>query len=305
MSTQPRQTISYLTRRFQEVGLQPAKGHGQNFLIDMNLQNLLVDAADIQPDDVVLEVGTGTGGLTALLARRAAAVVTVEIDQRLFQLAAEELVECDNVTMLSFDVLQNKNRFDPRLLEAVAQRLADGADRRFKLVANLPYNIATPVVSNLLSTPRKPHSMTVTIQKELADRIVARPSTKDYGHLSIWIQSQCQTEIVRTMPPSVFWPRPKVDSAIIHIRVDEARRARIANRPFFHDFVRAMFFHRRKYLRSVMVSALKGRLDKHHVDQILSELGHGADRRAEQLGVDQMLVLCDAVRGRLEANSAA
>src|SRR5437016_6836024 len=131
MSTTPRpQTISYLTRRFREVGFEPVSRHGQNFLIDMNLQRLLLDTARLEPSDVVLEVGTGTGALTSLVAPQVAAVVTVEIDRRLFQMAADELVDFSNVTMLSFDALKNKNRLDPRLMEAVGQRLAESPGGR-------------------------------------------------------------------------------------------------------------------------------------------------------------------------------
>ena len=202
------------------MGIEPATRHGQNFLIDLNLQQMIVDAAELTKDDVVLEVGTGTGGLTAILAQRSAAVVTVEIDGHLFELASELLFDCPNVTMLHFDALHNKNQFDPRVMEAVGRRLAEAPGRRFKLAANLPYNIATPVLSNLLLAEHVPDAMVATIQKELAERIVAQPWTKDYGALSAWMQCQATTEIVRIMPPSVFWPLPKVDSAIVRITVD-------------------------------------------------------------------------------------
>ena len=183
----------------------------------------------------MLEVGTGTGSLTAAMADAAAAVVTVEIDPQLFALAAEELHARANVLLLQADVLKNKNRINPIVLDAVDERLRAAPARRFKLVANLPYNVATPILGNLLALDVPPRSMTVTIQKELADRIVARPGTKDYGSLSIWIQSQCRAEIVRVMPPSVFWPRPKVDSAIVQIELDDALRGRIADRAFFQS----------------------------------------------------------------------
>lgn len=294
-----KQTVSYLVRRFREVGLEPDTRHGQNFLIDMNLLRVLVEAADVGPQDVVLEVGTGTGGLTGLLAQHAAAVVTVEIDRRLHQMASEELVECDNVTMLLHDALRNKNNMDPRVLDTISQQLAAGEDRRLKLVSNLPYNIATPVISNLLSTPIVPRTMTVTIQKELADRITARPSTKDYGHLSIWIQCQCHAHVVRALPPTVFWPKPKVESAIIQIELDEAKRQGIADLEFFHSFVRAMFFHRRKFLRSVILSAFKKRLTKPQVDEILAGIGLRGDQRAEQLSVQEMILLSDTVQAKL------
>jgi 16S rRNA (adenine1518-N6/adenine1519-N6)-dimethyltransferase len=166
-------------------------------------------------------------------------------------------------------------------------------------VANLPYNIATPVLSNLLHSDPLPVSMTATIQKELADRILARPSTKDYGALSVWVQSQCAVELVRVMPPTAFWPRPKVHSAIIQITVDSQRRSHIPDLEFFHTFVRALFFHRRKFLRSVVLSAMKGRLNKPQVDEVLAELGFDETTRAEQLPPEAMFALCEAVRRRV------
>jgi 16S rRNA (adenine1518-N6/adenine1519-N6)-dimethyltransferase len=294
-----RQTLTFLKERFAEVGLTLVKRHGQNFLIDLNLLGLLVDTADLRPNDVVLEVGTGTGSLTSQMAERAAAIVTVELDARLHQLASEELIEFENVTMLLQDALRNKNNLDEAVLAAVRDRLSEAPGRRLKLVANLPYSIATPVISNLLLTDTVPVSMTVTIQKELAERIVAQPGTKDYGALSVWVQSQCRAEVVRTMPPSAFWPRPLVTSAIVHIELDAEKRGHIADLRYFHDFVRSMFFHRRKFLRSVLISALKEDLDKRAIDEILTELDFGADARAEQLSVEKMIQLSDAVRSRL------
>ena len=286
-------------RRFRQAGIDPRKKLGQNFLIDLNLHDLLFRSAQLQEGDVVLEVGTGTGALTMAMAEQATAVVTVELDPALFALAGEQLAELPNVEMLHTDVLKNKNRINPMVLEAIERHLAAGPDRRFKLAANLPYNIATPIITNLLALDRSPVSMTVTIQKELGDRIVARPGTKDYGALSIWVQSQAQAEIVRIMPPSVFWPRPKVDSAIVHIELDEARRNQIPDRAFFQQFVRSMFFHRRKFLRSVLISATKNQLEKPDVDEIMNQLGLDATARAEQLDVSSMLRLADTVRTRL------
>ncbi len=298
-----RQTAQFLIQRFRQVGIRPVTKRGQNFLIDLNLVELIADSADLGPDDVVLEVGTGTGSLTALIAPHVAEVVTVEIDRQLHELANQELVEFDNVTFLCQDVLRTKNRLHPVVLEMLQEKLAGGENRKLKLVANLPYNVATPIISNLLDTEVVPDAMSVTIQKELADRIVASPSTKDYGSLSIWLQSQCDVQIVRTLPPSVFWPRPKVQSAILHIQVSPEKRGLIADVTFFHRFVRAMFFHRRKYLRSVILSAFKGQLDKPAVDAVLEEQALSPQIRAEALDVQQMLDLCDAMRaagGKLE-----
>jgi 16S rRNA (adenine1518-N6/adenine1519-N6)-dimethyltransferase len=292
----PRQTKSFLIQRFREMGIAPATRHGQNFLIDLNLVELIVGAADLGENDVVLEVGTGTGSLTAMMAARAAAVVTVEIDGHLFELASEQLVDLPNVTMLHLDALHNKNRFDDRLMEEVGRQLATGPWHRLKLVANLPYNIATPVVSNLLLCPHVPHSMVVTIQKELADRITAHPSTKDYGALSVWIQSQCSAEIVRVMAPTVFWPEPKVTSAILRLVVDPERRTAIPDLRYFHQLTKALFLHRRKFLRANVLAAMKRHLTKPQVDELLDAMGFAADARTEQLDVATLLEFSERVR---------
>ena len=298
-----RQTISYLTRRFEEVGLSPNKKHGQNFLIDLNIVELLARSAQVTPEDVILEVGTGTGGLTALLAPQAGHIVTVEIDQYLFQIAREELESFENISMLKQDALKNKNRIAPNVIETIQEQMAKIPGSRFIVAANLPYNIATPLISNLMRTEIVPDTLTVTIQKELADRIVAKPRTKDYSSLSVWMQSLCDTEIVRVLAPSVFWPRPKVDSAIIHITHRPDKRARIQDIAFYHEFVRALFFHRRKFLRSVLVSAFKHRLEKPHIDQVMGEMKMGTETRAEELEVDSILEMAEKFR-KLESSLA-
>ena len=257
--------------------------YGQNFLIDLNLLRLLAATADVQRNDVVLEVGTGTGSLTAILAAQAAEVVSVEIDPQLHQLASEELIDFDNVLLLQKDALRRKNTLDAELLEAVNSRLAERPGRRFVLVANLPYCIATPVISNLLALDRPPELMTVTIQRELAERFIAVPGTKDYSSASIWIQSQCRVQLVRLLPPEVFWPRPKVTSAIVQIRLDPNLRSRIADLEFFHDFVRTIFLHRRKLLRSGLLAGYKPRLDKPSVDALLVAQGLIPTVRAKNL----------------------
>jgi 16S rRNA (adenine1518-N6/adenine1519-N6)-dimethyltransferase len=182
------------------------------------------------------------------------------------------------------------------MMEAVGARLEEAPGRRLKLVANLPYNIATPVLSNLLLAPHVPYSMIVTIQKELADRITASPSTKDYSALSVWIQSQCAAEIVRVLPPSVFWPAPKVTSAVLRLRLDPARRAAIRDLHYFHQIIKALFLHRRKFLRANLLSAMKRHLDKEAVDAILTAMGFAPDTRTEQLDVPTLIKLADRVR---------
>lgn len=294
---QPRQTTTYLSKRLAAAGLRPVSKYGQNFLIDLNLIDLIARSAELRPTDVVLEVGTGVGSLTSRLSDQAGAVLSIEIDANLHQLASEELAGRPNVRLIHGDALRNKNSLRPELMESIRDAMGRiGPESRFLLVANLPYNIATPIISNLLHESPPPDAMVVTIQKELADRIVAEPGTKDYGALSVWIQSLCRAEIVRTLPPSVFWPRPKVHSAIVRLDGVPEWRERFADLKYFHQTVRALFFHRRKFLRSVVASAMKGRLGKPEVDEVLQGLGYDATSRAEQLTVEEIQNLAEALR---------
>ncbi|MDR1382566.1 MAG: 16S rRNA (adenine(1518)-N(6)/adenine(1519)-N(6))-dimethyltransferase RsmA [Planctomycetaceae bacterium] len=295
------QTRSYLMQRFSEIGIHPRAKLGQNFLIDLNLLRLLHNSAQLESNDVVLEVGTGTGSLTGLMSQNAGHVITVEIDSVMHQLAKEELQERGNITFLHTDILQNKNRLSPLVLDAVRSALAKVPNSRFKLAANLPYCVATPLMSNLLLTDIPPYSMTVTIQKELAERIVAKPSTKDYSALSLWMQCQCHCRIIRNMPPSVFWPRPKVHSAIVQVTFDTRLRKRIPDLQYFHQFCREVFFHRRKFLRSVLVAMLKNKLSKPEVDDIMVKMNFTDQTRAESLSVGTLLKLCETIRTILQA----
>ncbi|TWT93154.1 Ribosomal RNA adenine dimethylase [Neorhodopirellula pilleata] len=292
-----RQTATFLSKRLTAAGLKPVSKYGQNFLIDLNLVELIARSAELQPNDLVLEIGTGVGSLTSIMAEQAGAILTVEIDQNLFNLAAEELVAFPHVKMIHGDALRNKNTLRQDIMENIRDakaRLPEGG--RFMLVANLPYNVATPIISNLLHESPPPDRMVVTIQKELGERIVAQPGTKDYGALSVWVQSMCAAEIVRILPPTVFWPRPKVESAVIRLDLDHEKRNAIADLKYFHSTVRSLFFHRRKFLRSVVISAMKGRLEKTQVDEILQSLGHGETARAEELDLNQIMALAEALR---------
>ena len=295
--SEPRQTATYLSKRLAEAGLRPVSKYGQNFLIDLNLVDLIANSAELRKTDVVLEVGTGVGSLTTRLSNAAGAVLSVEIDKNLHQLASEELEGRLNVKLIQGDALRNKNALRGDLMGFVTDAMARlGDEARFLLVANLPYNIATPLISNLLHEIPPPDAMVVTIQKELADRINAVPATKDYGALSIWIQSMCRVEIVRVLGPKVFWPRPNVDSAVIRLDLDRDRRSAIPDLEYFHQTVRALFFHRRKFLRSNVISAMKNRMSKPQVDEVLQSLGHGETARAEELSVEQIQALVEALR---------
>jgi 16S rRNA (adenine1518-N6/adenine1519-N6)-dimethyltransferase len=255
---------------------------------------LLERSADVRPDDVVMEVGTGTGALTERLAGSARRVITCEIDPRLAQLARDKLVDCDNVTLVEGDVLASKHRFAPAVLAAIDAAIAGAEGGRFLLVANLPYCVATPVISNLLTLPRPFDSATVTVQREMGERMTAAAGSHSYNALSVWIGAQCRGEIVRILPPSVFWPRPRVDSAIVRLDLEPDRRAAIGDLDRFHDFVRDVFCHRRKLLRGVLVRMAGGKQQssaKEAVEKVYASLGFEASVRAEDIPPDTFVRL--------------
>jgi 16S rRNA (adenine1518-N6/adenine1519-N6)-dimethyltransferase len=294
-SRQPaRQTTAYLKDLFQQVGFTIDARRGQNFLVDLNLLDLVERTAGVTAADAVLEVGAGTGALTERLARGAGRVVTVEIDPRLAQLARERVIECDNVQLVEGDVLAGKHRLAPAVLAAIDEARAACPQGRLLLVANLPYCVATPVISNLLALPRPFDAAIVTVQREMAERMTAAAGSHSYNALSVWIGSQCRSEIVRILPPSVFWPRPKVDSAIVRLDLEPDRRARITDLERFHAFVRDVFCHRRKVLRGVLIRLAGGKQQAaavEAVDALYASLGLDATIRAEDISPDRFVDL--------------
>ncbi len=300
MRTSDRQTRSYLMALFERHGFHPRTAFGQNFLIDLNLIDVLAREASLGPEDLVLEIGTGTGGLTARLAREAGAVITVEVDRDMVGLARELTDDLPNVTLLHRDALKNKNHFAPELLELIDEQLGEGDRRQLKLIANLPYSIATPIVSNLVASELDWERMVVTIQWELGQRMTASPGTSEYGSLSAWLQSQCRVKLLRRLPPTVFWPRPKVQSAIVKLRPDPVGRHRIADRAFFQDFLRRGFQQRRKYFRGVLAGMYRKQLSKSAIDDILAGLEMPTGVRAEQMGVDDLVELANRLYRRVE-----
>ncbi|MGZ3383983.1 MAG: 16S rRNA (adenine(1518)-N(6)/adenine(1519)-N(6))-dimethyltransferase RsmA [Isosphaeraceae bacterium] len=294
-----RQTQSYLRSLFARRGIAPRHRMGQNFLIDLNIHKLIVEEASVGPDDVILEVGPGAGALTALMAGRGAMIVAVELDPEMAKLTQEAVAGFPSVRVLNTDALANKNTLSPIMIESVDEALASAPSRVFKLVANLPYNVATPVIMNLLIHPVLcPALMVVTIQREPAERMIALPASPAFGSLSVIIQALAEVSIVRVLPPSVFWPRPKVESTIVAIRPDAARRAAL-DVAWFHDMVRKLFLHRRKNLRHVLSGIWRDQWTKTEVEVWLESLGIDGQLRAEALGVDQFRTLAYALKKRL------
>ena len=293
MDPSARQTLSYLRNLFEERGLHPKNKLGQNFLIDLNLLDLLLRTAEPTPDDVVLEVGSGTGSLTVRLLERAGAVVSVEVDPA-FAVMTDEAVRDhrDRVALIHGDALKNKNELNPDVFTAVARLKARTGCPYFKVVANLPYAVAVPVISNVLLSDLNPERLAVTVQWEIAERLTATVGTKPYGALAVLTQSVADVTVVRRLPPTVFWPRPQVDSAIVLIRPNAARRAHVGDVIRFRHFLRDLYVHRRKNLRGALVSLPSGRFGKEEVDAKLAELGIEGTTRAEALDPEQHLRLC-------------
>jgi len=294
-----RQTQSYLRNLFARRGVAPQHRFGQNFLIDLNLHELIANAAEVGPDDVVLEVGPGAGALTVLMAERGAAVVAVEIDPAMARLTTEAAEGRLNVRVLNMDALAGKHKIQPEVLDNLRAGLAVSPEKKLKLVANLPYNVATPILSNLLVHPElTPMLMVATIQLELAQRICAQPEEEEYGALSVLAQALADVSIVRTLPPTVFWPRPNVDSAVVSIRPNPEKRALVGDVAWFHQVVRQVFLHRRKNLRRVLYSLWRDRWTKPEVDTMLEQLGLTGLVRAEAMNVEEFLSLTQELNQR-------
>jgi 16S rRNA (adenine1518-N6/adenine1519-N6)-dimethyltransferase len=296
--TLPRQTLSYLRNLLSGRGIRPKNKLGQNFLIDLNLLDLIVSTADLSKTDGILEVGCGAGTLTGRLSEAAGAVVTVDVDPAFFELTRELMQNEPHVRVMLADALKNKNELNSVVLDAFDMQCKSFGCTRRKLVANLPYVVATPVIANLLIGPMQFESFTVLVQWEIAERMTAQPGQKEHGALALLMQSLADVTVVRRLGPTVFWPKPQVDSAIVHIVPDAERRARVGDPVAFRVFLRDLYSHRRKNLRGALAGWPSGRREKSDVDRILDELGIDGTVRAEQLGVNEHLRLCAAFSSR-------
>jgi len=294
---QPRQTVSYLQQLFRDRGIHPKNKLGQSFLIDLNLIDLIERSAELTADDLAVEIGSGTGSLTARLINAAGAVLSVEVDPSFHALVSELLGYRERVVLLHCDVLKNKNQLHPRVLEALQDLRKRTGCRRLKLVANLPFAVATPVIANFLLSDLAFERMVVTVQWEIAERLLARAGTKDFGALAVLVQSLADVELVRHLGRLVFFPRPKVDSAILRIWPNAGKRAEVVGRLGgvlrLRHFLRDLYTQRRKNLRGALSGLPSGRCEKEEVDRKLAELGIGGTLRAETLDVEQHLRLCE------------
>lgn len=290
----PRQTLSYIRNLLENNGLDPKNKLGQNFLIDLNMLDLVVRSAELSSEDSVLEVGTGTATLTNRLSEAAGAVFTVEIDYSFHQLAQKVIRKRDNIVSFRGDILERKNELNPAVLFGWNELTSQLKLSQRKLVANLPYAVATPVITNLLLTGIPIERMVVMVQWEIGERMRAEVGTKDYNSLSVLVQSVADVELVRKVSPSNFHPRPRVDSAIMLLKPNAEKRALVGDVKLFRAFLRDLYTHRRKNLRQALTGWPSGKRNKEQVDAILAELGIDGLSRSETLSIADHLRLCQA-----------
>lgn len=277
--TRPAQTLTDIQNLLRTHGLLPKKRLGQNFLHDANHMDQVVAAARIGEGHVVLEVGAGTGSLSRRLLDAGARLVAVEIDADLEPILRQQLVEPfgGRVTLVIGDVLTGKHVINLVVLDALA---SIGA-AKFKLVANLPYNIASPLLVNLAVDHPGMTDAVVMVQREVAARLAAGPGTKVYGPLGVIVQAMCEVELIATLAPTCFWPNPQVESAVI--RLTRRSRPLTADPARFGAFIHNVFHTRRKQLGAILGRDLNW------------PAGVEPVTRPEQLSIQQLAALCDAV----------
>lgn len=266
------QTKQQILALLSGAGAEPRRRFGQNFMIDQNLVRIVADAGSIGPDDVVLEVGPGTGTLTEELLQRAARVVAAEIDRDLAALLRERFGADPKFELIEGDALAGKHEVNPAILAA----------KPSKLVANLPYNIASPLVIELLIAGVE--VLAFTVQKEVADRLRAGANDEAYGPLSVMAQMLSNVDVLRTLPPQAFWPAPKIDSALVRMTRADRLGPRAAG---FSRFVREVFASRRKTLRKALAQA-------GHDPDMLGALKIDPQLRPENITPEQFLQLFDS-----------
>lgn len=262
------------------------KKFGQNFLIDDHVIGKIIKAAEITKDDMVLEIGPGIGTMTQYLAENARQVVAVEIDKNLIPILSETLADYDNVTVINEDILK---------LDICSLVEKENNGKPIKVVANLPYYITTPIIMGLFESHVPLKSITVMVQKEVAERMQAAPGSKEYGALSLAVQYYAQTYIAANVPPNCFIPRPKVGSAVIRLTRYETPPVLVKNEKLMFQLIRASFNQRRKTLQNGIANSAELSYTKLQVEKALEKMGLAANVRGESLTLAEFAGLSDII----------
>lgn len=278
----PQNTIAVL----QKYNFNFQKKFGQNFLIDTHVLEKIMDSAAITKEDCVLEIGPGIGTMTQYLAERAGHVVVVEIDKNLIPILEDTLSEYDNVTIINNDILK---------VDVNQIALEKNGGKPIKVVANLPYYITTPIIMGLFESHVPLQSITIMVQKEVADRMQVGPGTKDYGALSLAVQYYAKPEIVANVPPNCFIPRPNVGSAVIRLTRYEKPPVEVKDERWMFSLIRASFNQRRKTLVNGLTNAPELKLSKERVLEALERMELSPTVRGEALTLEQFALLSNII----------
>lgn len=279
----PKNTIEVL----QKYHFNFQKKYGQNFLIDPHVLDKIIGESGIEKEDMILEIGPGIGTMTQYLAEAAREVVAIEIDKNLIPILEDTLSEYKNVTVINQDVL----KVDLRKLV-----MEKNQGRPIKVVANLPYYITTPIVMELLESKLPIESITIMVQKEVAERMQQTPGSKEYGALSLAVQYYAKPEIVANVPPNCFMPRPKVGSAVIRLTLHQNPVIEVEDEEFMFRLIRASFNQRRKTLINGIGNALNVNVGKEEVKAALEEMGLSENIRGEMLSLEEFAGLSNFLR---------
>ncbi|MDD6037748.1 MAG: 16S rRNA (adenine(1518)-N(6)/adenine(1519)-N(6))-dimethyltransferase RsmA [bacterium] len=277
---EPQQTIAVL----QKYNFHFQKKFGQNFLIDTHVLERIIEQAGVTKDDFVVEIGPGIGTMTQYLCERAKAVAAVEIDKNLIPILSDTLSAYDNVEIINDDILKVN-------IAKLAKEKNGG--RAIKVVANLPYYITTPIIMGLFESHVPIDSITVMVQKEVADRMQVGPGTKDYGALSLAVQYYAKPEIVANVPPNCFMPRPNVGSAVIRLTRHTAPPVRVSDEKLMFRLIRASFNQRRKTLVNGLKNASDLPYTKEQIEDAIQSLGLPLTIRGEALSLEQFAALSE------------
>ncbi len=283
----PQNTIAVL----QKYNFNFQKKFGQNFLIDTTVLDRIIEASQITPEDCVLEIGPGIGTMTQYLAERAREVIAVEIDKALIPILQNTLAEYDNVTVINDDILKVD-------INKIVQE--KNAGKPIKVVANLPYYITTPIIMGLFEKHVPLKSITIMVQKEVADRMQVGPGTKDYGALSLAVQYYAKPQIVANVPPNCFIPRPNVGSAVIRLTRYEEPPVKADDEAFLFTLIRASFNQRRKTLVNGLSNAQGLSVTKEEVTAALEQMGLSPTIRGEVLTLQQFAQLSNLLGNRAD-----